>query len=365
MSTEPTPKANLNTEEPVPDNLEPQLPEEDTKVDEDSKMWDAYGFEVTADEGKKSWSKEKIKQVEKTNDRLEKWLLMLKNWGEVDQAKLKSRCRKGIPDAVRGDVWMKLTGADVMKKSARGKYNEFCFGVPEEKCAGIIDKDLARTFPKHSIFQSHSEIGMKSLRKVLRAYAVYDSELGYCQGMAFHAALFLMYMTEEDAFWVLAAVFSDEGKWKMRGLYTEGLPLLRQRFFQLEKLLDIFCPALSRQFAEANIVPSLYATKWFMNGFVHVLPFPVVVRIWDMYLFEGNKIIFRIAIQCLKDNESALLKLNLKDQEDWEEFYKVLQNLDQNIKGEQLFKDALNLKLTSAQINATERQWLDSEAMSK
>jgi len=344
----------------VPDDSRP-VAHEEKKENDDSKMLDAYGFEVNADEAKKSWSKEKIKIVEKTNERLEKWLVMLNDWENVDQSKLKSRCRKGIPDAVRGDVWLKLTGADVLRKNGTGKYNRLCFEEPVKKYADVIDKDLARTFPKHSIFNNQSEVGQTGLRKVLRAYAVYDREVGYCQGMGFLAALFLMYMTEEDAFWLLVSVFSDEKKWKMRGLFTDGLPLLRQRFFQLKKLIEIFCPALSRKLEQVGIHPSCYATKWFMTGFAHVLPFPAVVRIWDMYLFEGNKIIFRIAIQCLKENESTLLKLDLDNTDDQEEFYKVLQTIDQKIKPENLVKDALGIKLTTAQIETTERQWLESE----
>jgi len=335
---------------------------EETKED-DSKMWDAYGFELDAKEAKKEWSKEKLKQLEKTNDRLAKWLEMLKDWDNVNQSKLKSRCRKGIPDAVRGDVWLKLSGADKLVKNNMGEYIRYSMEEPPWKYANVIDKDLARTFPNHTLFNKNSELGQHGLRKVLRAYAVYDKEVGYCQGMGFLAALFLMYMTPENAFWMLVAVLSDGGKWKMRGHFTDGLPLLRQRFFQLEKLVEIFCPALSRKLVEAKTHPSSYATKWFMTGFAHALPFSVVVRIWDMYLYEGNKIIFRIAIQCLKDNKDALLKLNLDNHDESEEFHKLLQSIDERVEAEQLVKDALNLKLTSSQINATERQWIESETV--
>jgi len=345
MSASPTLEAELKTDEPVPADL--ALPAQEEKKDkEDFKMWDAFGFETNANDAKKDWSREKIKLVEKTNDRIEKWLAMLNNWDNVNQSKLKSRCRKGIPDAVRGEVWLRLTGADELKKNAKGKYNDLRHEEPEKKYADVIERDLDRTFPTHSIFNKHSDIGQGGLRNVLRAYAVYDQEVGYCQGMGFIAALFLMYMTEEDAFWLLVAVLSDDKKWKMRGLFTEGLPFLRQRFFQLEKLIEIFFPELSKKLEYVDIPPSCYATKWFMTGFAHVLPFPVVVRIWDMYLYEGNKIIFRIALQCLKENESTLLTLNLKKEDEQEECYKVLQNIDQGIKPERLVKDALNLKLT-------------------
>lgn len=65
-----------------------------------------------------------------------------------------------------------------------------------------IEKDIERTFPRHELF-THGGSGQDPLRRVLRAYAHADRECGYCQGMSFIAGLFIMYMTEEDAFYGL------------------------------------------------------------------------------------------------------------------------------------------------------------------
>lgn len=48
------------------------------------------------------------------------------------------------------------------------------------------------------------------------AYSVYNQEVGYCQGMSQIAALLLMYMDEEDAFWALSALMADT-KYAMHG----------------------------------------------------------------------------------------------------------------------------------------------------
>jgi hypothetical protein len=48
-----------------------------------------------------------------------------------------------------------------------------------------------------------SKGGQASLRRVLRAYSLYDSDTGYCQGMNFIAASFITLMSEEEAFWLL------------------------------------------------------------------------------------------------------------------------------------------------------------------
>ena len=38
------------------------------------------------------------------------------------------------------------------------------------------------------------------------------------------------------------------------------------------------------------------------------LPIKVVVRIWDSFFVEGLKIIYRVGLAILKDNEKAILK---------------------------------------------------------
>jgi hypothetical protein len=50
---------------------------------------------------------------------------------------------------------------------------------------------------------------LRSLRNVLVAYAMRNKEVGYCQSMNFIAALLLLHMSEERAFWVLAVMIED------------------------------------------------------------------------------------------------------------------------------------------------------------
>ena len=42
------------------------------------------------------------------------------------------------------------------------------------------------------------------------AYSLYNSELGYCQGMSQIAALLLMFMDEEEAFWAPSVLMTGE-----------------------------------------------------------------------------------------------------------------------------------------------------------
>ncbi|EPY81904.1 USP6 N-terminal like isoform 1 [Camelus ferus] len=71
-----------------------------------------------------------------------------------------------------------------------------------------IDLDVNRTFRDHIMFRDRYGVKQQSLFHVLAAYSIYNTEVGYCQGMSQITALLLMYMNEEDAFWALVKLFS-------------------------------------------------------------------------------------------------------------------------------------------------------------
>ncbi|XP_014651224.1 PREDICTED: USP6 N-terminal-like protein [Ceratotherium simum simum] len=73
-----------------------------------------------------------------------------------------------------------------------------------------IDLDVNRTFRSHIMFQDHYGIKQQALFHVLAAYSVYNPEVGYCQGMSQVAAILLMLLGEEDAFWALAQLMTGE-----------------------------------------------------------------------------------------------------------------------------------------------------------
>ncbi|VDO33672.1 unnamed protein product [Haemonchus placei] len=68
-----------------------------------------------------------------------------------------------------------------------------------------IDLDLVRTLSANSMFADPDSEKVKQLRRVLYAYRYHDTLIGYCQGLNRIAAVALLYLDEEDAFWFLIA----------------------------------------------------------------------------------------------------------------------------------------------------------------
>jgi hypothetical protein len=59
----------------------------------------------------------------------------------------------------------------------------------------VIQRDINRTFPAHDFFKEAGGVGQDSLYRISKAYAVHDSEVGYCQGLSFLAATLLLHVS--------------------------------------------------------------------------------------------------------------------------------------------------------------------------
>lgn len=204
----PTPSTSTTTTSSPPPSHSIQIP-----LEKQQSVKDRYGFLLPQDSIELHRSNEQKKQlVEKETERAKKWIKMKNNWEHTithHSEKLRQRLRKGIPDSLRCDIWLKLSHVNDLK---RVYPNRFLLQQPAdvpELTIDEIERDINRTFPTHDFFENGSGIhhhGQESLRRILQSYASFDPETGYCQGMGFIAAMFLIYMVEEDAFYALLAL---------------------------------------------------------------------------------------------------------------------------------------------------------------
>lgn len=67
-------------------------------------------------------------------------------------------------------------------------------------CERIIRRDIARTYPEHDFFKEKDGLGQESLFNVMKAYSLYDREVGYCQGSGFIVGLLLMQVSYFENF---------------------------------------------------------------------------------------------------------------------------------------------------------------------
>ncbi|KAG0163120.1 GTPase-activating protein [Apophysomyces sp. BC1034] len=211
----------------------------------------------------------------------------------------------GIPPSIRGMVWQLL--AKSKDTALEAKYAELLKSTsPYEK---MIQRDLARTFPGHKFFKDRDGVGQEGLYNVVRAYSIYDQEVGYCQGLAFIVGPLLLNMPDEEAFCVLVQLMNKHG---LRGHFTPDMEGLHQRLYQFESLVEEHLPHVFRHLDRQGVTSTMYASQWFMTLFAYKFPLNLVYRIYDVLLTEGIGSVFKFAIALLKRNQTAILGLDFE-----------------------------------------------------
>ncbi|XP_036337827.1 rab GTPase-activating protein 1-like isoform X2 [Rhagoletis pomonella] len=242
-----------------------------------------------------------------SQDKLDEWDPILKEWdGEKRPKNLPPLVRLGIPEALREKIWQKL--ANVEGKTEMLDMYKILI-TKETKCETVIQRDIHRTFPAHKCFKETGGSGQDALFKVSKAYAVYDSEVGYCQGLSFIAASLLLHMPEEDAFCVLVALMYDYG---LRDLYKQGFEVLYLRLYQLDRLIKDQLPKLHEHFAACGIETHMYASQWFLTLFTARFPLSFVFHVLDVFLLDGVPLLFQVAVTLLSICETDLRQLDFE-----------------------------------------------------
>ena len=174
--------------------------------------------------------------------------------------------------------------------------------------------------------------GISKLRRVLLAYSLHNPAVGYCQGFNMIAAIALLFLDEEDAFWCLLYIVEllMPGSYytrHMSGAMVDQVHITHaninsfinikyfrrfsrnccvRSFLSLQYILvsyfHNFClyihyPLL---YAESHGVDiSLFSLNWFLCIFVGSAPVNTYLHIWDSFLFEGSKVAFNFVNRTL------------------------------------------------------------------
>ena len=308
-----------------------------------------YGFLIENEENNKDINNKKESNKDQSNRTLE----LLKINARMDFyknkfSKLKSRTRKGVPDCFRSKVWQLF--AEEKKFYITGKFNSLDSDQLNENLELTIIKDLDRTFPKCYFFKEKYGNGQRKLYRVLSNYSKYNSEIGYVQGMGFIAALFLTYMDEESSFFMLDSLIK---KYELEGFFLPNFPELKRAFYIYLNLLKKFIPKVYELLKKEGVIPSMYATEWFICIFSRNLEFNVLVRVFDVFFLEGYKIVYRIALGILKINEKKFFEKSEGIAYIMEVFKTICDGIDPDL----LLQIAFGFSLSRKDINALKNEY--------
>ncbi|XP_063997728.1 EVI5-like protein isoform X7 [Pogoniulus pusillus] len=237
------------------------------------------------------------------------WGRIVNEWDEWRKKKeklLKELIRKGIPHHFRAIVWQLLCSATDMP--VKNQYSELL--KMSSPCEKLIRRDIARTYPEHEFFKGQDSLGQEVLFNVMKAYSLVDREVGYCQGSAFIVGLLLMQqMPEEEAFCVFVRLMQE---YRLRELFKPSMAQLGLCIYQFEYMLQEQLPELNVHFRSQSFLTSMYASSWFLTLFLTTFPLPVATRVFDIFMYEGLEIVFRVGMALLQVNQAELVQLDME-----------------------------------------------------
>ncbi|KAI1799608.1 TBC domain-containing protein [Daldinia bambusicola] len=248
---------------------------------------------------------------------------VLKRWDvAIRERRTRELWWKGIAPRSRGVAWSRAIGNqlgltetsfeaalarahEVEKRSRDGKPDS----EDERKMSWFaqIKADVEeQTWVDLKIFQTGGPLH-KSLIDVLRAYAMYRSDIGYVSGCSTIAAILLLNLpTPAATFIALANILNRP---LLFSFYASDVGAKTSAFNLLLQTLAKKSPKLHEHLTnqELGIEPDGYLGGIFTSCFTRNFSLDECTRIWDVYVFEGDAVLVRAAVALLLDREASLL----------------------------------------------------------
>lgn len=125
--------------------------------------------------------------------------------------------------------------------------------------------------------------------------------------MNFIVGITLLFLEPEDSFWCLIAITE---KFLLPHYFDSGLVGAQSDQLYLKHLIELKLPDLHNHLKKLDIDISTITLNWFMALFIDALPFETMLRVWDCFMFEGTKVLFRYSLALLSMHKNFLLKHN-------------------------------------------------------
>lgn len=99
----------------------------------------------------------------------------------------------------------------------------------------------------------------------------------------------------------------------------------------------------------------MYATQWLLTQYTSSFHFDLVTRVWDCFLVEGFKTIYRVMLALLQQAQPTLLKMS------FEEILGFFKAMPDQVDGNTVMETAMKIPLKRKHIKKYESEWKASQ----
>ncbi|OWZ21168.1 hypothetical protein PHMEG_0004321 [Phytophthora megakarya] len=232
------------------------------------------------------------------------WRNVVKQFNFTDQSE-----RELLLSLTSGICWMQMRQ---LPKDFVRRHREIyhLISTPEYERSGAIGRDVTRTFSIFERSHQHQLAAQQSaLFRVLNAIA--EAEDGYCQGMNFIAALFLVEgLSEADAYALFLYMLK---KRHLAGLYHRSSTFLDEYLQHFEKMFIRDLPKLHAHLLAQGFAIPMYGIEWFTTLFSLSTKTDLACAIFDLFFVGVQDIFLRAGLAILKLLEAKLMCMTFED----------------------------------------------------
>ena len=225
-----------------------------------------------------------------------------------------------------------------------------------KKVCDEIGRDLHRTF---YIEKFRTGNGRDMLKNVLTAVGFVRPEIGYCQGMNFIAgALVNLIDDEEKSFWIFLCFIDNI---QLNLLYLRNMPDFLIRVYQLKKLIEFYLPKLGNHLKRNQINLDLFFSKWLLTIFSNYLPFDVLYKVWDVFIIDKWKALFKFCMILLDFMKEKLMKMDLNS---FSQYFRSSELLT-SLSFEEIIKHYNEYKITNKKLKELREEFFMDQVQTK
>ena len=215
------------------------------------------------------------------------------NIKELKQNLLKELSKYNINSNIYKDIL-------VLANEFKNKDKKFSY-VTEQ-----INRDITRTFYNEKFKTGN---GKEMLKNILMAMAFIKPEIGYCQGMNFIVGSLINFIdNEEKCFWIFLYFIDNID---LKSLYLQNMPDYLIKLYQLNYYIKDNFPKLLPHLKINQISPDIFFSKWILTIFSNFLPFEILYNVWDLFILDKWKAIFKFSIILVHYMQDDLMNLDL------------------------------------------------------
>lgn len=269
-----------------------------------------YGFiKVDGEKGElfvvKEYSRKKIIQQSKRNKKWEK--MLSRSWEIFPPKKLEERIYKGVPDGYRARYWKRMLNVENIGQQLEEEYESSTQKYYRATCDKQLNLDVNRSFQFHYKYRTRYSGGQKELFNVVHALALHETRLEYVQGMTCAPSVFITLLDEKTAYAATLRLY--QRKFRLDEMFC-NFNFLKKCWNVTRKLIEQRHPLIAKRFQEFGIMDNplpFFMFEWHYLWFIHSLRYELVVRIFDVILYEGFTALFSVADTIFYFIEDAIL----------------------------------------------------------